>query len=81
MNIYKKLNNFIYHNSLIKGNDKILLAVSGGIDSLVMTHFLKQYVDSRKAGIEIHPVYIQLEQVELVESRLHYVRDLFKSIG
>ena len=29
---------FISENNLIKPGDKILLAVSGGIDSMVMTH-------------------------------------------
>jgi tRNA(Ile)-lysidine synthase len=34
---------FIFENNLIKPGDKLLLAVSGGIDSMVMTHlFLRQ---------------------------------------
>jgi tRNA(Ile)-lysidine synthase len=33
---------FIFDNSLIKPDDKILLAVSGGIDSMVMAHLFHQ---------------------------------------
>ena len=42
-------NKFIFENNLIKQGDKILLAVSGGIDSMVMAHlFLRR---NHKEGI------------------------------
>ena len=37
-----KLKNFINENQLVKANDRLLLAVSGGKDSVVMTHLLHQ---------------------------------------
>ena len=40
---------FISDNNLIKPGDKILLAVSGGIDSMVMTHLF--YQQGYKTGI------------------------------
>ncbi len=36
----EKLRNFIEFNSLFKREDKILLAISGGLDSVVLLHFL-----------------------------------------
>jgi tRNA(Ile)-lysidine synthase len=38
----KEFNKFIAENNLIKPDDRILLAVSGGIDSMVMTHMFLQ---------------------------------------
>jgi tRNA(Ile)-lysidine synthase len=40
---------FIAENNLIKPGDKILLAVSGGIDSMVMAHLF--YQQDFKIGI------------------------------
>ena len=37
-NMLQKFKKFIADNNLIKPGDRILLAVSGGIDSMVMTH-------------------------------------------
>jgi tRNA(Ile)-lysidine synthase len=45
----EEFNKFIFENNLIKQGDKILLAVSGGIDSMVMAHlFLRR---NHKEGI------------------------------
>ena len=45
----QRFRKFIAGNSLLKQDDRILLAVSGGIDSMVMTHlFLRS---GYKAGI------------------------------
>jgi tRNA(Ile)-lysidine synthase len=45
----EEFNRFIFENNLIKQGDKILLAVSGGIDSMVMAHlFLRR---NHKDGI------------------------------
>ncbi len=80
MKTFKILNNFIYHNNLIKKNDKIVLAVSGGIDSLVMAHFLKKYCDKRKHNIYLEAVYIKIDEVSLNYDRLDYLKDFFKKI-
>ena len=37
-----KLKNFIDENQLVKPNDRLLLAVSGGKDSVVMAHLFHQ---------------------------------------
>ena len=41
-NMLEKFKKFIADNNLIKPGDRILLAVSGGIDSMVMTHLFQQ---------------------------------------
>jgi len=38
--VKEKLRNFIEFNGLLKHEDKILLAISGGLDSVVLLHFL-----------------------------------------
>lgn len=77
MKKHKVLNNFIYHNNLIQDNDKILLAVSGGIDSLVMSHILKRYCDNRKANIYLEAVYVKIDEVMLGDERLDYLDEFF----
>ena len=40
MTFLRKLNNFINKNNLLSGNQKLLVAVSGGIDSVVLLDML-----------------------------------------
>jgi tRNA(Ile)-lysidine synthase len=40
--LYKSFNSFNSHNKLFSENDKILLAVSGGIDSMAMMHLFSK---------------------------------------
>jgi len=42
MNMLNGFRKFISENNLIKTDEKILLAVSGGIDSMVMAHLFLQ---------------------------------------
>ena len=42
MNMLKEFRKFIRENNLIKPGEKVLLGVSGGIDSMVMTHLFLQ---------------------------------------
>jgi tRNA(Ile)-lysidine synthase len=42
LGVVKQLLNHIHRHNLCKTSDKILLAVSGGLDSMVMLHILKQ---------------------------------------
>jgi tRNA(Ile)-lysidine synthase len=42
MNMLNEFKKFISGNNLIKPDDKVLLAVSGGIDSMVMAHLFQQ---------------------------------------
>ncbi|MDG1433804.1 MAG: tRNA lysidine(34) synthetase TilS [Saprospiraceae bacterium] len=38
----KKIQNFIFDNQLIQNDEKVLLAVSGGVDSMVLCHLFHQ---------------------------------------
>ena len=49
----KKIENFIKEERLIKSGDKVLLAVSGGIDSMVMLHSLKLLSKRLHFGIHV----------------------------
>lgn len=80
MKTHKVLNNFIYHNTLILPNEKIVLAVSGGIDSLVMSHWLKYYCDRRKDNINLEAVYVKIDEVMLGDERLDYLEEHFKKL-
>ncbi len=81
MKFKKILNNFIYHNGLIKENDKIVMAVSGGIDSMVLSHLLKNYVDRRKDSLYLEAVYVQIDEVALADERLDYLSRFFDTLG
>lgn len=81
MKNYKILNNFIYHNNLIRPKDKIAIAVSGGIDSLTLAHFLKHYCKKRKDNISLEAVYIKIDEVMLNDERLNYLNSFFKDIN
>jgi len=80
MKYTKILNNFIYHNGLIKENDKIVMAVSGGIDSMVLSHLLKNYADRRKDNIFLEAVYVQIDEVALADERLNYLHHFFDQL-
>ena len=80
MKTLKVLNNFIYHNKLIQANDKIAIAVSGGIDSLVMSHFLKHYCDKRNDNIKLEAVYVKIDEVMLGDERLDYLDNFFSNL-
>ncbi len=54
--IEQKVISFINFNNLINKNDKILVALSGGPDSVFLLHFLQKY--KRKYGIEINAIHI-----------------------
>ena len=38
----KKIQKFIFDNQLIQNDEKVLLAVSGGVDSMVLCHLFHQ---------------------------------------
>ncbi len=77
MKTYKVLNNFIYHNNLINKNDKIVMAVSGGIDSLVMSQLLKYYCDRRNANIHLQAVYVHIQEVAISDDQINYLENYF----
>lgn len=52
----QKVLRFISDNKLIKKNDNILIALSGGADSVFLLKFLSKY--SRKFGITLHAAHL-----------------------
>lgn len=48
-NLTQKIYNYIYNNKVISNNDKILVAVSGGSDSMTLLHFL---INNRNVFLE-----------------------------
>ncbi len=76
-NLLSSFNQFVYKNQLIKPGDKILLAVSGGIDSLVLAHLLSQYRNSQKEKQILSAVYVDIPQVSInntiLEKLKHYL--------
>ncbi|MBN2281232.1 MAG: hypothetical protein JXQ65_11685 [Candidatus Marinimicrobia bacterium] len=81
MKTLKVLHNFIYHHQLIQPNNKILLAVSGGIDSLVMSHYLKDYADRRKENIKLEAAYVKIDEVMLGDEHMDYLENYFKRLN
>jgi len=54
--IEQKVINFIDENLLIENGDKILIALSGGGDSVFLLHFLKKF--SKRFGIEVSAFHL-----------------------
>ena len=46
-NMKDKVFNFISQKELISPDDKLIIAVSGGIDSMVLLHFMKHYFNNK----------------------------------
>ncbi len=70
---------FIKLNSkfnLIKPNDKILIAVSGGIDSLTMAKLLHEYRLSIDDSISLHAVHIDISQVSISQKQRNNLEKL-----
>ncbi len=70
---------FIKLNSkfnLIKPNDKILIAVSGGSDSLTMAKLLHEYRLSIDDSISLHAVHIDITQVSISQKQMDNLENL-----
>ncbi|MBO8131213.1 MAG: tRNA lysidine(34) synthetase TilS [Candidatus Marinimicrobia bacterium] len=63
--LYSFFSRSIYKYKLISHNNRILIAVSGGIDSLVLTHLFKRLRNSSRYNI-----YIEAAHVRIPETRL-----------
>ena len=61
----EKFKKFVADNNLIKPGDRILLAVSGGIDSMVMTHLFIQ--TGNRLGIAHCNFSLRAEESDLDE--------------
>ncbi|MCM8771812.1 MAG: tRNA lysidine(34) synthetase TilS [Candidatus Omnitrophica bacterium] len=73
-NIFKKIEDFIQENKLICENDKILLAVSGGPDSVFLFHFFLYLLKIKK--IEIKVAYIHHHLREEADKEVEFVKNL-----
>ncbi len=80
MLLYKKVMSYIKDNNLIKSGDKILVALSGGPDSVCLLNILYNLKD--KLGIEIGAAHLNhmLRDKDAFEDE-EYVKELCKSLN
>ena len=57
MTLLEKVTRFIQHNRLIVERDKILLAVSGGLDSVALLHIFSQLKSILKLELAVAHVH------------------------
>jgi len=50
----------IHNHRLLEEGDRILVAVSGGADSLVMLHYLRQWIKKAPIDFDLLPVYLDM---------------------
>jgi tRNA(Ile)-lysidine synthase len=72
--------NFIHEHTLFSAGDKLVVAVSGGADSVCLLHILAQW--RRELGVELHVAHLnhQLRGAES-DSDASYVSDLAHKLG
>ena len=63
--IKRSFSNHIYHNDLVSENDNVLLAVSGGVDSLVMAKLFRDYSHKSNLKIRVAAAYVDIKQVSI----------------
>ncbi len=76
---FKTVRRFIHEEGLVRNGDRILLAVSGGPDSVFLFHFFLWY--SLKMDIEITAVYIHHHLRPEADSEQEFVRRLAEAGG
>ncbi len=64
MNLYKKIKKLIgkaiFGYDLVKEGDRILIALSGGEDSLVLTHFLSEWRHLYHKNISLYAIHLDM---------------------
>ncbi len=66
--------NSINKHNLVKPDQKILLAVSGGIDSLIMTILFNEYNKALNNSLDLQAVYIKIQQVTIEDQRINQIQ-------
>lgn len=77
--IFKKIEKFIEENEIIKENDRILLAVSGGPDSIFLLHFFLYFL--KKKNIEIKVAYIHHHLRKESDKEAKFVKEIANNFG
>ena len=76
----KKVKKYIVNNNLIQDNDRVLVALSGGPDSVCLLHIL--YCLKKEIPMEIGAVHINhMLRGKEAEEDTSYVENLCKSLG
>ncbi|MCS7181384.1 MAG: tRNA(Ile)-lysidine synthetase, partial [bacterium] len=79
VNIFRKIEKFVKKENLIKEGDKILLAVSGGPDSVFLFHFFIYLLKKRKIDIKV--TYIHHHLRKEADKEVEFVKNLSNIYG
>ncbi|MCD6099642.1 MAG: hypothetical protein J7K33_03560, partial [Candidatus Marinimicrobia bacterium] len=60
----------LYRYALIKPGERVLLAVSGGVDSMVMAHLFARLRDSSSDNFYLEAVHVVIPEVKLSEENM-----------
>ncbi len=79
VNIFRKVENFVKKKRLIEKNDKILLAVSGGPDSVFLFFFFSYL--SKKENLDIKVAYIHHHLRKEADREVEFVKKITNNSG
>jgi len=79
VNLFKRVERFVNEKNLVSENDKILLAVSGGPDSVFLFHFFIYLLKRKK--IEIKVSYIHHHLRKEADKEVEFVKKLADSFN
>ena len=79
--LVRSFSNHIYHNDLVEPNDLILLAISGGIDSLVMAKLFSDYSKKSNLNVEVSAAYVNIEQVSIGSQNISQLKTIINNFG
>jgi len=79
VNIFKRIEEFIAKNELIEEGDRILLAVSGGPDSVFLFHFFIYFLKKKKIDIKVVSIHHHMR--EQADREIEFVKELANKYG